>query len=51
MKLKFVWWLIKKMKRFNTITSILATGRITSAVITRSGSIATYASDVGLLVG
>ena len=51
MKFKFVGLLTKKMKRFNTITSIVGTGLITSTVITRVVSIVTFASGVGLLVG
>ena len=42
--------LAKKMKRFNTITSIVDTGLITSTVITGGISIAAFASDVGLPV-
>ena len=43
--------LAKKMKRFNTITSIVDTGLITSTVITGGISIAAfYSSDVGLHV-
>ena len=41
----------KKMKRFKTITGIVNTGLITSAVITGGTSIATSASGVGLPVG
>ena len=41
----------KKMKRFNTITGIVDTGLITSAVITGGISIAAFASGVGLSVG
>ena len=41
----------KKMKRCNTITGIVDTGRITSTVITGGISIATFASGVGLPVG
>ena len=40
----------KKMKRFNTITGIVDTGLITSAVITGGISLAAFASSVGLLV-
>ena len=43
--------LAKKMKRFNTITSIMDTGLITSTVITGGISIATFASGVGLPIG
>ena len=39
------------MKRCNTITDIVDTGRITSTVITGGISIATFASGVGLPVG
>ena len=39
------------MKRFNTITSIVETGLITSTVITGVISIAAFASGVGLPVG
>ena len=39
------------MKRFNTITSIVDTGLITSTVITGEVSIAAFASGVGLPVG
>ena len=39
------------MKRFNTITGIVDTGLITSAVITGGFSIAAFASGVGLPVG
>ena len=41
----------KTMKRFNTITVIVDTGLITSAVITGGISIAAFASGVGLSVG
>ena len=41
----------KKMKRFNTITTIVDTGLITSTVITGRISIAAFASCVGLSVG
>ena len=41
----------KKMKRFNTITSIVDTDLITSTVITGGISIAAFASGVGLPVG
>ena len=41
----------KKMKRFNTITGIVDTGLITSAVITGGISVAAFASGVGLPVG
>ena len=41
----------KKMKRFNTITGIVDTGLITSAVITGLTSIAAFASGVALPVG
>ena len=44
-------WIAKKMKRFNTITGILDTGLITSAVITGGISIAAFAGGVGLPVG
>ena len=43
--------LAKKMKRFNTIKSIVDTGLITSTVITGGVSIAAFASGVGLPVG
>ena len=43
--------LVKKMKRFNTITVILDAGLITSTVITGGISIAAFASGVGLPVG
>ena len=43
--------LAKKMKRFNTITSIVDTGLITSTVITGGVSIAAFSSGVGLPVG
>ena len=51
MKLKFVNGWQKKMKRFNTFTSIVDTGLITSTVITGGVSIAAFASGVGLPVG
>ena len=51
MKLKFVNGLLKKMKRFNTITGIVDTGLITSAVITGGTSISAFASVVCLPVG
>ena len=41
----------KKMKRFKTITGIVDTGLLTSAVITGGASIATSASGIGLPVG
>ena len=41
----------KKMKQFNTITSIVDTGLITSTVITGGVSIAAFAGGVGLPVG
>ena len=41
----------KKIKRFNTITSIVDTGLITSTMITGEVSMAAFASGVGLLVG
>ena len=41
----------KKMKRFNAITGIVGTGRITSTVITGGISIAAFASGVGLPIG
>ena len=41
----------KKMKQFNTITSIVDTGVITSMVITGGISIAAFASGVDLPVG
>ena len=41
----------KKMKRFNTIASIVDTGLITSTVITGGISTAALASSVGLPVG
>ena len=41
----------KKMKLFSTITGIIDTGLITSAVITGGTSIAAFASGVGLPVG
>ena len=43
--------LAKKMKQFNTITSIVDTGLITSTVITGGFTIAVFASGVGLAVG
>ena len=43
--------IVKKMKRFNTITGIVDTGLITSTVITGGISIAAFASGVGLPVG
>ena len=43
--------LAKKMKQFNTITSIMDTGLITSTVISGEISIAGFASGVGLPVG
>ena len=51
MRLKFVNRLPEKMKRFNTITSIVDTDLITSMVITGGISIAEFASGVGLPVG
>ena len=44
-------WIVKKMKRFNTITGIVDTGLITSAVITGGISIAAFARGIGLPVG
>ena len=44
-------WIAKKMKLFNTLTGIVDTGLITSAVITGGISIAAFASGVGLPVG
>ena len=44
-------WIPKKMKRFNTITSIVDAGLITSTVITGGISIAAFASGVDLPVG
>ena len=41
----------KKIKGFNTITSIVDTGLITSTVITEGISIAAFANGVGLPVG
>ena len=41
----------KKMKRFNTIKSIVDTGLITSTVIAGGVSIVTFASGVGQPVG
>ena len=41
----------KKMKRFNAITGIVGTGRITSTVITGGISIAAFASGVGFPIG
>ena len=43
--------LAKKMKRFNTITGIMDSGLITSAVTTGGISIEVFASEVGLPVG
>ena len=43
--------LVKKIKRFNTITGNVDTGLITSTMITGGSSIAAFASDAGLLVG
>ena len=43
--------LVKKMKQFNTITSIVDTGLITSTVITGEVSIAAFARGFGLPVG
>ena len=43
--------LAKKMKQFNTVTSIVDTGLIMSTVITGGVSIAAFVSGVGLLVG
>ena len=51
MRLKFVNRLPKKIKRFNTITGIVGTGLITSAVVTGGNSIAAFASSVSLSVG
>ena len=51
MRLNFVNRLPKKMKRFNTITGIVGTGLITSAVVTGGNPIAAFASSVGLSVG
>ena len=51
MRLKFVNRLPKKIKRFNTITGIVGTGLITSAVVTGGNPIAAFASSVGLSVG
>ena len=42
--------IVKKTKRFNTITGIVHTSLITSTVITRGISIAAFASGVGLPV-
>ena len=42
--------IVKKMKRFNTITGIVDTGLITPTVITGGISIAVFASGVGLRV-
>ena len=39
------------MKQFNTITSLIDAGLITSTVITGGVSIAAFASDIGLSVG
>ena len=41
----------KKMKQFNTITSIADTGLSTSTMITVEVSTAAFSSSVGLLVG
>ena len=43
--------LAKKMKRFNTITSIVDKGLIISTIITAGTSIAAFAYGVGLSVG
>ena len=43
--------LVKKMKRFNTITGIVDTGLITSTMITGGISIAAFASGFGLPIG
>ena len=43
--------LTKTMKRFNTITSIVDTGLITSTVITGVASVVAFTSGLGLLVG
>ena len=42
--------LLKRMKKFNVITSLVVTGLITSAVITRGISIVAFANGVGLPV-
>ena len=52
MKLKFVGRMPKKKKKqFNTITGIVDTSLITSAVITGGISTAAYSRGVGLPVG
>lgn len=51
MKLKFVKGWQEKIKRSNTIVSVLNTGLITSIVITGGLSIAAFAVGAGLLVG
>ena len=43
-------WIAKKMKQFNTVSGILDTDLITSAVITGENSIAVFASSVVLPV-
>ena len=43
--------IVKKMKRFNTITGIVDAGLTTSTLITGVISIVVFASGVGLLVG
>ena len=43
--------IVKKMKRFNTVTGFVDTGLITSTVITGGITIAAFASGVGLPVG
>ena len=43
--------IVKKMKRFNTITGIVDTGLITSTVATGGLSIAAFVSSVGLPLG
>ena len=43
--------LVKKMKQFNKITTLLATTLKTSTVITEKVSIAAFASFAGLHVG
>ena len=43
--------LVKKMKQFNKITIVLATGLKTSTVITEGVSVATFTSFTGLPVG
>ena len=43
--------LVRKLKRFNTITSNVDIGLITSTVITGGVSAAAFASGVGLPVG